>query len=121
MELAGATVIDRKGESLAFPAVPFGPFRGAATVEHGPLADRCIVALARAAKTPVGRLSDRKSDPDEALFVSALKPAISVSNAWLAQGRGIGMPTAASQFVPRRFRTQSWQAELEALLSKVKP
>jgi len=80
-----------------------------------------LQTLARIAKIRLDRLSDRKSDPAKTLLAAAMKQVSSVSNAWLAQKLAMGMPASASQFVRRRLLTQSGRAEVNMLLSKVKP
>ena len=76
--------------------------------------------LAHAAKIDLESLPAKKSHADKVRLAAAMKLGTSVSNGWLADRLGMGLPASASQFVRRWLLDPKRKAETHALLSRVR-
>ena len=79
-----------------------------------------LLALARAAKIDLAKLSAKKSHSDKVRLAAAMKQSTSVPNGWLAHRLGMGQPASASQFVRRLLLHKEGRAAIAKLLSRVK-
>ena len=80
-----------------------------------------LQALSKSMKLSLDELGSQRSAPKKVKLAAAMKQTTSVSNGWLAQRLGMGLPASVSQYV-RRFQLKGLgkATDFQRALSRVK-
>ena len=73
----------------------------AVQAEREAVCEERLVSLAQEAKINLATLPAKKSHPNKALLVAALKQSTSVANGWISQRLQMGPPASAGKFACR--------------------